>query len=209
MPRVLCVLSPLAKAEGQLELRAKSSTLTKKWCVRDPNRSATSLEKQLTYCRHPENINVQQIHDRGAATAATIYGPVLLPQIFDTWGRHKEDMKFNELFVAYGLYLSDFEVMTPLETEVVVYSTISCLGLRGPGLWHLRGIGRLLGARGTGANMGQDEAMQNISQQVKSLKEAVIEVVKFAGESFVQGANVDGWASIEDVISELGGWGND
>ncbi|KAK5189848.1 hypothetical protein LTR99_006351 [Exophiala xenobiotica] len=189
MPRVLCVFSPLAKAEGQLESRAKASKLTKKW--------------------HPVNIDVQQIHDRGAATADTIYGPVLLPKIFDTWGSHKEDMRFNELFVAYGLYLSDFEVMTPLETEVVVYSTISCLGLRGPGLWHLRGIGRLLGARGDGAGLSHDERIGGILKQTTGLKSAVAEVVAFVGEDFMNAANVKAWASNDDVVRELGGWGED
>ena len=54
-----------------------------------------------------------------------------------------------ELFTVYGLYLSDFEVLNPIETELVVFVTISCLGLgTGPALWHLRGLGRLLGARG-------------------------------------------------------------
>lgn len=35
MPRVLCVLSPLAKAEGQVLSKAKASTLTEKWYVDD------------------------------------------------------------------------------------------------------------------------------------------------------------------------------
>ncbi|KAJ9616663.1 hypothetical protein H2200_000382 [Cladophialophora chaetospira] len=189
MPRVLCVLSPLAKAEEQLQMRAKTSVLTEKW--------------------RPKNINVQEIHDRGAATASTIYGPTLLPQIFDSWGSHKEDMKFNELFVAYGLYLSDFEVMTPLETEAVVYSTISCLGLRGPGLWHLRGIGRLLGARDQGVRKVEDEPLRHIEIRVHQMREAVMAVVEFVGTSFVNSSNMKAWATTEEVGNELNGWGDD
>lgn len=163
----------------------------------------------LYFYRKPRNINIQEIHDRGAATADTVYGPNLLPQIFNTWGSHKEDVKFNELFVAYGLYLSDFEVMTPLETEAVVYSTISCLGLKGPGLWHLRGIGRLLGARDKGERKVDDELLRRIEGQVRQMKEAVIAVVRFVGNNFVESANVEAWATIEDVVNELDGWGND
>jgi hypothetical protein len=118
-------------------------------------------------------------------------------------------VKFNELFVAYGLYLSDFEVMTPLETEAVVYSTISCLGLKGPGLWHLRGIGRLLGARDKGEKKVDDELLRSIEFQVREMKEAVMAVVRFVGNSFVDSANVEAWATIEDVVNELDGWGDD
>ena len=167
------------------------------------------LAETVHLYRKPENINVQEIHDRGAATAGTIYGPTLLPQIFDTWGSHKEDMKFNELFVAYGLYLSDFEVMTPLETEAVVYSIISCLGLKGPGLWHLRGIGRLLGARDKGESKVGDDRLRSIEVQVMEMKEAALAVVNFVGRSFVVSANVGAWATIEDVVNELDGWGDD
>lgn len=118
-------------------------------------------------------------------------------------------MKFHELFVAYGLYLSDFGMMTPLETEAVVYSTISCLGLTGPGLWHLRGIGRLLGARNTEGGKSSNGNLRIIEDQVVQIKEAAIAVVRFAGDSFVNLANVEAWATIEDVFNELNGWGDD
>lgn len=153
-------------------------------------------------------MSVQAIRDRGAETAGTIYGPTLLPKIFNYWGSHKEDMKFHELFTAYGLYLSDFEVMTPLETEAVVYSTISCLGLKGPGLWHLRGMGRLLGARGSGS-ADKDDGMKAIEAQLNQLKQAVVNVVEFAGEKFVDTAKLKEWAEVADVVRELDGWGDD
>ena len=153
-------------------------------------------------------MDVQGIHDRGAVVADSIYGSLLL-RIFDTWGSHREDLKYHEMYMAYGLYLSDFSILTPIETEVVVYSAISCLGLRGPGLWHLRGIGRLLGARGPQVNTAKDETSQGIMQQTTSLRSAVLEVVKFVAQEFMDKAKVTVWASNEDVASELGGWGDD
>src|SRR5690348_18508649 len=94
-------------------------------------------------------MSVPAIYDRGLATINTVYGASLFADVTNAWGVHKEEIKFNEIFALYGLYLSDFQVLTPLETEAVVYSSISCLGLGGPGNWHLRGMGRLLGARGS------------------------------------------------------------
>lgn len=151
-------------------------------------------------------MNVQAIYDRGVETINNVYGPTLLPKIFDTWGSHKEDMKFNEIFVFYGLYLSDFEVMTPLETEAVVYSTISCLGLGGPGNWHLRGMGRLLGARGMD---DESEKIRRIAGQLKNLRQAVMSVVEFVGEEFVGRAKLEKWANVENMVRESGGWGDD
>lgn len=107
-------------------------------------------------------MDVQAIFDRGLTTINAIYGSSLLDKVFDSWGSHKEDVRFNDLFAIYGLYLSDFDVLTALEAEAVVYATISCLGLGGPGNWHLRGMGRMLGARGT----DQDSAeAHNITEQ--------------------------------------------
>jgi hypothetical protein len=65
-------------------------------------------------------MNVPVIHDRGLATINTIYGAPLLDKIFSSWGSQKADVKFVEIFALYGLFLSDFEYLTPLETEAVV-----------------------------------------------------------------------------------------
>lgn len=65
-------------------------------------------------------MNVPAIYERGQATINTIYGAPLLENIFQSFGSHREDVKFNEMYTLYGLYLSDFEVLTPLETEAVV-----------------------------------------------------------------------------------------
>lgn len=115
-------------------------------------------------------------------------------------------MKFNELFTVYGLYLSDFEYLTALETEALVYTSITCQGLRGPGLWHLRGMGRLLGARGSD---DETDEMRRIKDQLRALKVAVITVVEFVGEEFVRRARIEAWGNVGDVVRELGGWGDD
>lgn len=151
-------------------------------------------------------MNVPAIYERGQATINTIYGAPLLENIFQSFGSHREDVKFNEMYTLYGLYLSDFEVLTPLETEAVVYSSISCLGLGGPGNWHLRGMGRLLGARGTD---DQSEKMRRVMTLLMSLKQAVVTVVEFVGDEFKARAHLDKWADPATVANKLGGWGDD
>lgn len=150
-------------------------------------------------------MDVQGIYERGAKTINAIYGPSLLPQIFDTWGSHKEDVRFNELFAIYGLYLSDFEVLTALETEAVVYATISCLGLGGPGNWHLRGMGRMLGARGK-SDSGKNA---EIKDQLKSLRRSIMTVVEFVGDDFMVRAKLEKWADVEKMLVDFNGWGDD
>lgn len=132
-----------------------------------------------------------------------VYGSSLLPQVFDSYGSHKEDLKFNEFFAVYGLYLSDFEVMTSLEAEAVVYSSISCLGLKSPGAWHFRGMGRLM------LNNKQNGQSRDISIQLQGLKDAVICVVEFVGGEFVKTSKCKEWATVEDINTQLGGWGMD
>lgn len=112
-----------------------------------------------------------------------------------------------ELFAVYGMYLSDFEVLTPLETELVVFVTISCLGLgTGPALWHLRGLGRLLGARGSDESAS---AVRIVKDQLRSLKVAIMDVVEFVGEEYLRKAKLDTWSNVGDVVRVLGGWGED
>lgn len=207
-PQVLSVLIPLAKAEGDIASKSQSSQLDGKWYV-NPYSQVFIVVRHLIagfLIRHAEKMNVGAIYDRGLATINTIYGESLLNKIFDSWGIHKEDVKFNEIFALYGLYLSDFSVLTPLETEAVVYSSISCLGLGGPGNWHLRGMGRLLGARGSHDSSAE---MKVILKQLMDLKKAVVSVVRFVGEEFVARAKLDKWADAASVSRDLGGWGDD
>jgi hypothetical protein len=156
--------------------------------------------------RRANDMSVPAIYDRGFETLTTIYGAPLLEKIFGAWGEHKEDVKFVEIFGVYGLFLSDFQYLTPRDTEAVVYSSIPCLGLGGPGNWHLRGMGRVLGARGTDETTGE---MKRILGQLQSLKEVVVSVVEFVGEEFVAKAKVQNWADAESVARDLGGWGDD
>lgn len=151
-------------------------------------------------------MDVQAIYDRGNKTMNAIYGPALLPKIFDTWGSHREDIRFSETFAIYGLYLSDFEILTPVEAEAVVYSTISCLGLGGPGNWHLRGMGRMLGARGKDSHSAQQ---RKIKLQLNNLREAVMDIVRFAGQDFAERARLEEWATVDSMLSEFKGWGDD
>ena len=110
----------------------------------------------------------------------------------------------------YGLYLSDFTLLTPIETEVVVFVTIMCTGLRGPSLWHLRGLGRLLGARGTDESTKE---MSEIKDVLRNVKVAAMKVVEWCGEDMVRKSRMeaaeDGWPNVGDVVREMGGWGDD
>lgn len=112
-----------------------------------------------------------------------------------------------ELFTVYGLYLSDFEKLSELETELVVFVTISCLGLgTGPALWHLRGLGRLLGARG---NDDSVESVRDIKDLLRDVKVAMMNVVEFVGEGFLAKAKLESWPNVGDVVRVLQGWGED
>ncbi len=112
-----------------------------------------------------------------------------------------------ELFTVYGLYLSDFTILTPLETELVVFVTISCLGLgMGPALWHLRGLGRLLGARGEDE---RDQRIRMAKDVLRGVKMGVMGVVDFVGEEFERRAKCENWPNVGDVGRVLGGWGED
>lgn len=107
----------------------------------------------------------------------------------------------------YGLYLSDFDHLTPIETEFVVFTTISCLGLGiGPALWHLRGLGRLLGARG---NDDSQEEVRKAKDLLRNVKVNNMAVVEFVGDDFVARVKFDTWPNVGDVNRILGGWGED
>lgn len=166
---------------------------------------ATILAGRLTDSRN--HVNVPDIHARGLETIYTIYGkPLLHDKIFPAWGHHTEDMQFAELFTVYGMYLSDYEQLTPIETETVVFATISCLGFRSPSTWHLRGLGRLLGARGTDDST---EAVAKVKNYLRSIKVAFMSVVEFVGEEYERRAKLDDWPNVGDVQRVLGGWGDD
>ncbi|KAK6378319.1 hypothetical protein LTR64_001704 [Lithohypha guttulata] len=185
-PQVLMAMTPLAAAEGTPQGKAKDSQLSEKW----------------------NTIDRDAIHARGLDTIHSIYGHELLHnRIFPQWGYHTADVQFMELFTVYGLYLSDFEQFTPLETELIVFVTISCLGLgTGPALWHLRGLGRLLGARGMD---DKSESVRKVKDLLRNIKVAMMGVVEFVGEAFLVKAKLDTWPNVGDVVRVLDGWGED
>jgi hypothetical protein len=138
---------------------------------------------------------------RGQRTINSIYGP-LLPEIFKGFGSHKEDMVHMEIAHVYGIYLSDHSVLNALESEVVVLSAILCTGLRSPGLWHLRGLGRLLGARG-------EDATNEVKDVLRGVKMAIMSVVEWCGSGMEQRVGLSEWPNVGDIARELGGWGDD
>ncbi len=114
-----------------------------------------------------------------------------------------------ELYNIYGIYLSDHSVLTALETELVVFVTIMCTGLRGPSLWHLRGMGRLFGARGTDETT---PVMRKVKDMLRDIKAAAVLVVEWCGSEFVRRSGVEsklGWVNFEEVVRDLVGWGDD
>ena len=122
-------------------------------------------------------------------------------------------MGAHELTIVYGLYLSDFRYLNAIETELVVYTSIQSQGHRGPSLWHVRGLGRVLGARGSDET---DEKVCRAKDVVRGVKVAVMASVEFVGDEMVQRSRLDGgkdglqgWPNVGDVSRELGGWGDD
>ncbi|OCT51196.1 hypothetical protein CLCR_08599 [Cladophialophora carrionii] len=133
------------------------------------------------------NTTFPALHARGVETITSVYGN-LWQNIFRSFGPHRPQVGLHELTIVYGLYLADFTYLTPLETELVAFTSIICQGLRGPALWHVRGLGRLLGARG--ANDGTDK-MRRIKDVVRGVKVAVSTVVEFCGPEMVKRSGLD------------------
>lgn len=152
------------------------------------------------------------LHARGIEGITSIYG-TLWPKIFGSFGPYRQDMGIHELSIVYGLYLSDFSILSALETEITVYTSIQCQGHRGPSLWHVRGMGRVLGARGSD---DENEKIRRIKDVLRGLKVAIMTTVEFCGPEMVQRSRLDGgpdglqgWPNVGDVKRELGGWGDD
>lgn len=164
----------------------------------------------------PASINrssttLPSLHARGIETITSVYG-TLWQNIFKSFGPHRSQVGFHELSIVYGLYLSDFTYLSALETELVAFTSITCQGLRGPALWHVRGLGRVLGARG---NNDETPEMRRIKDVVRGVKVAVSTAVEFCGQEMVRRSGLDasnggsGWPNVGDVGRELGGWGDD
>ncbi len=164
----------------------------------------------LTNMISRSSTSLPALHARGIETITSIYG-TLWRDIFTSFGSHRAQIGIHELTIVYGLYLSDFTHLSALETELVAFTSIVCQGLRGPALWHVRGLGRVLGARGTDE---ENEKMRRVKDVVRGVKVAVASVVEFCGQEMVRRSGLDagdgeGWPNVGDVVRELGGWGDD
>jgi hypothetical protein len=142
------------------------------------------------------------ISERGMATMLRIYGQELLPRIFDTWGSFRCDVVFLEASIIYGLYLSDHSVLTEIQSQCVIVACMLCTGFRPPSLWHLRGLCRLLGARGN--TIAENKV---IVDRVQRFEDAIRKCVRFY--KMEDKAKLQDWPNVADVEKELGGFGND
>lgn len=82
-----------------------------------------------------------------------------------------------EKAVIYGLFLSDHEILSPVESELVTLSAIMCQGWSAPTIWHLRGLRRV----------GVSET------DVELVQQAIEIVAKWSGK------DVSGWPRVKDV----------
>lgn len=128
-----------------------------------------------------KSIDNQAITARGTQFLQTLYKENLSP-IFASWGSYGPDFEWMEKAVIYGLFLSDHELLSPVETEFVTLSSIMCQGFRGPTIWHLRGLRRV------GVSEGDVELVQR----------GIETVARWAGRS------VEGWPRVTDIPDVVG-----
>ena len=142
------------------------------------------------------------ISERGMAMMIRIYGQELLPKILDTFGSFRSDVVFLEASVIYGLYLADHSVLTEIQSSCIIVACMLCTGFAQPSLWHLRGLCRLLGARG---KVGAQNKV--IVDKVQHFEDAIKDCVRHY--KMEEKAKLKGWPSVADVEKEFGGFGND
>ena len=117
-----------------------------------------------------------------------------------TWGRHQADFEYMETAILYGQFLSEHSVLNAIESQMVVLSSMLCTGFRGPGMWHLRGLGRHLGARGSEGN-------EAVLHDLDKTREAIVECVRWCGIEMVARTRLAEWPRVVEMVSELGGFG--
>jgi len=140
-----------------------------------------SDEENMTFPERRQNIDFNHaIPERGTRFLQQLYRDNLAP-IFSTWGSYGPDLAWVERAVIYGLFLSDHELLSTVEAELVILSAIMCQGYRAPTIWHLRGIRRL--------GVSEDDV-----EMVQSTIEAV---AIWAGKS------IEGWPRVRDVTDEV------
>lgn len=104
-----------------------------------------------------------------------------LAPIKAAWGSYGDDFMWMERAVIYGLFLSDHSVLSDVESELVILSSIMIQGLSAPTMWHLRGLRRL-----------------GISEEDTELVQQAIEAVAtWAGKS------VQGWPRVKDIPDKV------
>lgn len=113
---------------------------------------------------------------RGTSFIQKLYKQDLSP-IFATWGSHQDDFEWLEKSIIYGLFLSDHTLLSELESEIVILTSIMCQGLRAPTIWHLRGLRRL----------GVDDGV------IDEITDVIHMIARYCGK------DPSGWALIRDV----------
>ncbi|KAL1967041.1 hypothetical protein VTN77DRAFT_3565 [Rasamsonia byssochlamydoides] len=165
IPLVVTAVSALGKAE-------KERNEKKGLKVESP-----SDEELLAFPEKRLNLDINTaIPDRGTKFLQRLYRENLAP-IFSSWGSYGPDFMWMERAVIYGLFLSDHEVLSAVEAELVILASIMSQGLSAPTIWHLRGLRRL----------GVSE------YDVESVQKAIEAVATWAGRS------VEGWPRVTDV----------
>jgi hypothetical protein len=86
-----------------------------------------------------------------------------------------------ERAVIYGLFLSDHSVLSDVESELVILSSIMLQGLSAPTIWHLRGLRRL-----------------GVSEEDTELVQQAIEAV-----ATWTGKSVEGWPRVKDIPDQI------
>ena len=127
-----------------------------------------------------KNVDIDAVMDRGTKFIQQIYKENLSP-IFSSWGSYKPDFEWMEKAVIYGLFLSDHDLLSAVESELVTLSAIMCQGIAAPTLWHLRGLRRL--------GVSDDD--------VELVQRAIEAVAKWAGR------DVQGWPRVTDITDPI------
>lgn len=131
----------------------------------------------LTFPDKRKNIDFNtHIPDRGTKFLQQLYRQNLAP-ICASWGSFASDFMWMERSVIYGLFLSDHEILSAVEAELVILTGIMIQGLSAPTIWHLRGLRRL-----------------GVSEEDTEKVQLAIEAV--AGWS---GREVEGWPRVKDI----------
>lgn len=118
----------------------------------------------------------EQIPERGTKFLQQLYRQNLAP-ICSSWGSFASDFMWMERSVIYGLFLSDHEILSTIEAELVILTGIMIQGLSAPTIWHLRGLRRL----------GVSE------EDTEKVQLAIEAVASWSGRS------IEGWPRVKDV----------